>query len=143
MALMYNRGNCTNGYCLNIAGAYCNINDNCYSGNCSSLHFCQGGSIGDACDASDYRGCKEGYCDINHIISSDTICQPLGADGLSCTNLLMCINYCNVNNNTCISDHCQSGITDGDEIGMDCGGPTCPACGIHQYCNSASDCTSG
>jgi hypothetical protein len=128
---------------LNVAGGYCNINNNCHTGNCSSYLFCQGGSFGDACENNNYQGCTDGYCDFNHLISSDTICQPERADGLSCTHLLMCINYCDYANNICISDHCQSSMTDGDETGMDCGGPTCPTCGLQQYCNSNSDCTSG
>lgn len=39
---------------------------------------------------------------------------------------------------------CDDGLQDGDETGIDCGGPgTCPRCGTGSLCVRASDCQSG
>lgn len=37
---------------------------------------------------------------------------------------------------------CGNGVRDGDETDVDCGGPTCDACGTGQGCVEASDCAS-
>eukprot|EP01043_Picozoa_sp_COSAG02_P074837 COSAG02_NODE_15161_length_1198_cov_1.061874_2_plen_296_part_01 len=43
---------------------------------------------------------------------------------------------------TCVS--CSNGVLDGDETGIDCGGPTCPLrCGVDSTCDSDLDCTTG
>src|SRR5437867_3232412 len=36
---------------------------------------------------------------------------------------------------------CTNGVTDGDETDTDCGGGTCPKCGVGATCSTAPDCT--
>ena len=37
---------------------------------------------------------------------------------------------------------CEDGVKNGDETDVDCGGPTCPACGLGQTCGTPADCAS-
>ena len=39
-------------------------------------------------------------------------------------------------------DHCGNGVSDGDETGVDCGGPTCGACPLGEACDDHDDCES-
>jgi hypothetical protein len=41
------------------------------------------------------------------------------------------------------SGSCTDHIRDGEETDIDCGGPTCPPCGLEQICLSDQDCGSG
>lgn len=43
----------------------------------------------------------------------------------------------------CISDHCKDGVLDSDELGIDCGGPTCGKCPIGTKVSAESVCASG
>ena len=38
---------------------------------------------------------------------------------------------------------CADGIANGRETDVDCGGPSCPACGVGQGCSAGGDCSSG
>lgn len=39
---------------------------------------------------------------------------------------------------------CDDGLQDGDETGIDCGGPgSCPRCGVGRHCAHGTDCQSG
>lgn len=40
-------------------------------------------------------------------------------------------------------DNCSNGVLDGDETGVDCGGPDCPSCSFNASCSLDSDCASG
>lgn len=37
---------------------------------------------------------------------------------------------------------CKDGIKNGQETDVDCGGPTCPTCGLGKICLGATDCQS-
>lgn len=50
---------------------------------------------------------------------------------------------CNPSNHLCGPVTCVNGMHDGNETGVDCGGPECPACNSGQTCAAPSDCTSG
>jgi PKD repeat protein len=41
-----------------------------------------------------------------------------------------------------IAAHCSNLVLDGDELAVDCGGGTCPACEVESTCSAASDCSS-
>jgi hypothetical protein len=43
----------------------------------------------------------------------------------------------------CVVSHCESGVKDGDEGGVDCGGSTCPKCATGAEADGAADCESG
>ncbi len=68
--------------------------------------------------------CQYLYC-------GDGVCSP----GESCST---CPKDCG----TC-SASCSDGVKDGNETGVDCGGPSCSPCGLNQTCISSSDCASG
>jgi hypothetical protein len=42
-----------------------------------------------------------------------------------------------------VSAECANGVQDGSETGIDCGGPSCPACATGAPCSINSDCRSG
>jgi hypothetical protein len=44
---------------------------------------------------------------------------------------------------SCQPPTCNDGVHNGDETDVDCGGATCPGCGVGQGCNVPSDCASG
>ncbi|MBI4704415.1 MAG: hypothetical protein HY744_25195 [Deltaproteobacteria bacterium] len=43
----------------------------------------------------------------------------------------------------CVLPPCQNGKLDGQETDIDCGGPSCPSCGVGKTCGKGSDCASG
>ncbi len=45
--------------------------------------------------------------------------------------------------NTCMGPPCMDGVLDGNETDVDCGGGTCPPCGVGLMCKVGTDCTSG
>lgn len=46
-------------------------------------------------------------------------------------------------NFVCVPPSCMDGMKDGNETGLDCGGPTCGACANGQMCVGGGDCVSG
>ena len=45
--------------------------------------------------------------------------------------------------NNCAAPSCTDTLSNGDETGKDCGGPTCTACDVGGKCNTGKDCKSG
>jgi Cys-rich repeat protein len=43
---------------------------------------------------------------------------------------------------SCMGSPCMDGLLDGNETDVDCGGGTCPACGVGKKCKQDTDCTS-
>ncbi|MBI4702073.1 MAG: hypothetical protein HY744_13135 [Deltaproteobacteria bacterium] len=43
----------------------------------------------------------------------------------------------------CLPPPCKNGKLDPQETDVDCGGPSCPGCGLGKSCGQGSDCTSG
>lgn len=43
----------------------------------------------------------------------------------------------------CVESHCDNGVLDGDEGGVDCGGKSCAKCGLGVQVTLAADCASG
>lgn len=65
-------------------------------------------------------------------------------DGDTCAGDSDCTSdFCNLVNLLCAAPTCMDTFSNGDETGVDCGGPTCPACEINQGCLVDGDCLSG
>jgi len=50
---------------------------------------------------------------------------------------------CDVTTKRCVATECSDGVKDGTETGVDCGGGTCPGCGVGGGCVTNADCLTG
>ena len=64
-------------------------------------------------------------------VASGAMCSQNG--GTTCDGAGLCVGA---------AATCSDGIKNGAETGVDCGGGTCPACGIGSTCSTSADCTS-
>ena len=66
------------------------------------------------------------------------------ANGSGCARAADCLStYCAIAQGVCVADHCQDGVTDAGEGGVDCGA-ACPSnylCAVGSTCNNGTDCT--
>jgi hypothetical protein len=76
-------------------------------------------------DTCESGACVDGVCSITPL-PQDTTCEGGACDGQG----------------VCVPSTCDSGKRDGDETGLDCGGP-CGLCPDGQGCAAAEDCLSG
>lgn len=78
----------------------------------------------------DCGGCKCEQCDVSQPCKDDFDCKSL-----------------NCENDVCVPPgplpSCTDGKKNGDETGVDCGGPTCPKCDQDKPCLGDTDCLSG
>jgi hypothetical protein len=99
-----------------------------------------------ACDAAmlvcDANQCMDGLQDG---AETDVDCGggacPACALGKKCLVDADCISMgCDVTTHTCDANQCHDGIKNGSETDVDCGGGTCPGCGVGKVCLTNSDC---
>jgi hypothetical protein len=139
---------------LRPAGAACDANDECISGQCNGN--CVGpascsdgvqddGETGVDCGGGQCVGCANGQAcnvpgDCAQEACSNNVCGV--GDGGVCTANSQCVSQL-CTNGTCLPAHCSDGVQDDGETGVDCGGGVCNACIGGQGCNTGSDCLSG
>ena len=120
-------------------GGYCNTNSDCLSKRCAFV--------------GTRAKCAPGACNdkIHNDLETDVDCggndSPPCArcgEGLGCkVNGDCTTGYCNTTTLKCSQPGCNDGAKNGDETGIDCGGPSCgKTCGIGQGCAAAGDCAS-
>ncbi|MBI4703099.1 MAG: hypothetical protein HY744_18435 [Deltaproteobacteria bacterium] len=81
--------------------------------------------------------------------STGNKCDPYLCDGKAATCASACAGhddcvggYWCVGLN-CALPKCDDKVKDGQETDVDCGGPSCPGCGLGKACSQGSDCASG
>jgi hypothetical protein len=130
---------CGGGCSSCVEGQKCNVNSECFASVCNN-GVCSTDRCGDG-----LRSALETDVDCG---GADMDC-PRCADGQQCKTGSDCSStYCaaiasGVAYGTCSDTHCDSGVKDGDEGGVDCGGSLCPKCAIGVAASSAQDCESG
>ena len=119
--------------CLSI-GQSCTSSASCCSGNCQGS-VCAPACLpnGDLCATNGQ--CCSGTCALG---SCQPGCTPAG--GSCSVGSQCCTGVCS--GSVCVLPSCTDGIKNGAESDVDCGGGTCPACGLGQTCNGGSDCQS-
>lgn len=129
-----NSGVCVAGQCQTspkAAGTVCDDGKFCtFSEVCDGMGQCSGGTAR-SCD--DGNSCTVDSCDntLQSCLHSNV------ANGTACPG-----GTCN--NGVCqAAASCTDGIKNGAETGVDCGGGTCPSCGVGIACSLGSDCQSG
>ncbi|MBI4702329.1 MAG: hypothetical protein HY744_14495 [Deltaproteobacteria bacterium] len=81
--------------------------------------------------------------------STGSKCDPYLCDGKvatcvgSCAGHEDCIGGYWCVNQQCVLPKCDDKVKDGQETDVDCGGPSCPGCGLGKVCGQGSDCASG
>jgi cysteine-rich repeat protein len=124
---------CTSGLCLSSLCA-CSSNSDCSGGFCDIITH--------QCTANE---CSDGSKDGNE---TDVDCGggtcPACGTGSGCKHDSDCISGDGCSTIAPIGEcelHCDDGHNDGNETGVDCGGPTCSTCDDGQACGSDGDCT--
>jgi hypothetical protein len=117
----------------------------CHAGPRTAL--CDGAGTCVECNRT--ADCAPGlHCDVNHLCGSAPCtdqdcggaCAPCGL-GKHCLVDSDCESFaCDAATMTCIADQCADHRQDGNETDADCGGDTCPGCGIGQVCLLDGDC---
>ena len=94
--------------------------------------------------ATPCAGCFDGTIDFNgtDVDCGGVYCNAC-ADGKHCAVGGDCSSgVCNTSTTMCAPASCANNGRDGNETDVDCGGGTCPACGVGKMCLAGSDCTS-
>ncbi|QDE70995.1 hypothetical protein BHS05_30480 [Myxococcus xanthus] len=121
------------------AGKRCLVNSDCAHG------YCNAGK----CSAKDH--CADGVVDGDEtgIDCGGSKCKPCG-NKQGCIRPEDCASgYCKksevsgVNLGVCVQNHCNTGVQDADESGIDCGGKDCAKCKVKARCAVGADCASG
>jgi hypothetical protein len=146
------QGRCANG-CTNRTKDGQESDVDCGGGACPACadgKACAEGSdcASQVCDGRS-RTCVAATC-ADHVTDgseTDTDCGggacPTCADGAACARNADCASgECNPAALRCVPSLCDDQKTDGDETGVDCGGPTCAPCPIFQTCLTNQDCRS-
>ncbi len=110
-----------------------------------------------ACAQKDLPGdcyfsmCQGAMCEVSLVASKGTACATNGGklcDGNgNCLGCLSTSDCSDQPNTTCVAGFCQkdgcaNGTMDGQETGVDCGGPTCAKCANGGGCDAPCDCQS-
>lgn len=125
---------CTNEVCINGNPAYQNLP--------SGTPCTQNG--GTVCDGN--GACVSNAACGDGLVQGPEACDDanqINGDGCSATCTVEPGYSCAGSPSVCTTGNCMDGIKNGTETGVDCGGGSCPACGIGQGCNMASECLSG
>ena len=152
---------CTAGACVTTqqpAGSACSANNQCLSsvcgvngtGICCATACITGGTCGaTACSASggacvyppSGTACTAGgTC---NGAGSCQACTSSCAVGVACTTNSNCASgACDNTTGVCAANSCVDQKQDGTETDVDCGGGTCPACGVGKKCMIDTDCAS-
>lgn len=118
----------------------CTVNADCQSGVCAANgrcapDQCSNGRLDGNETGVDCGGTCATKCPVSAGCLANTDCaNPQGMVGLP--------GFCSLTTRTCVATSCNTGVRDGNETGVDCGG-SCGACGVGQGCNASGDCTSG
>ncbi len=130
---------CGGGSCSACAeGKKCLVNSDC------ALGYCNAGK----CSAANH--CANGVVDGDEtgIDCGGSKCKPCG-NKQGCIRPEDCASgYCKkpvasgVDFGTCVQNHCNTGVKDADESGIDCGGNDCAKCKVKARCAVAGDCES-
>lgn len=107
-------------------------------------HCAEGECVPDVC----LRGAQ--LCDGNAVVTCSDTGDALG-DPEPCEAGAQCVEaegqaFCQEppgEDDAAVPDSCSNGVRDGDETGIDCGGPDCPPCTAGGTCQEGSDCDSG
>jgi hypothetical protein len=117
-------------------GDTCNVNADCKAGDgCNAMSkLCAVGLCTD--------GIKDGT--ETGVDCGGTSC-PRCPVGQGCLTNTDCITGegCDILTKTCDANECDDGIKDGNETDVDCGGGTCPGCGVGKACTTDDDCAAG
>jgi hypothetical protein len=100
------------------AGATKDVNDDtdvADDGNECTFDVCNAGSPGTVLKDKD-TPCQNGFC------NGTGTC-------VECTKAEHCASFVCLPDGTCKDPTCDDNVQNGDELGVDCGGATCPACG--------------
>ena len=135
------------------AGQMCAVDADCASGSCDTggTNQCVAPTPDQTCNDG-VKGQQEtcidgGGASCRSLRNRCPVC-PTAADGISvvegdecsCRRRSDCASRKCASSGFCFS--CTNGLKDGDETGIDCGGP-CNTCAVGQLCSSQSDCSSG
>jgi hypothetical protein len=147
---------CEAGECTFVCGpgyADCNGDpeDGCESATDSDALNC--GGCGNACELDHAQAaCMAGECEVGSCDLDFDDCNGDPADGCEvdlssdpshcsgCGNACTASEVCSASD--CVSS-CTTGVLDGTETDVDCGGGACPLCTIGQSCLQGGDCASG
>lgn len=111
------KGDCKQSVC-NGAGATKMINDDTdvgNDGNDCTFDVCNAGTPGTVLK-DEGTLCQQGYCDAT-------------GKCVECTKPEHCASFVCLPDGTCKDPTCDDNVQNGDEVGVDCGGTTCPVCG--------------
>lgn len=146
-------GYCTPG-CRDSANNFNETGVDCGGGQCAACELDQGCNRNSDCRVG---YCSGGVCSTNScgdgVEDGDETDVDCGGSCARCSSGASCgsgydcqSGFCNrqyAAEGACIDDHCQDGIQDADECGVDCGGEQCAKCGNFVRCSEAEDCQSG
>lgn len=127
-------------------GKECAVNSDCVSKACLPAFASDGTATGKKVCATNY--CGNGVSDSTEtdIDCGGPNCYTCAA-GQRCNSAGDCAStFCTAfvgEPRTCVDDHCVDGLKDGNEGGIDCGGPTCAKCALGAAATTVSDCASG
>ncbi len=117
------------------AGLGCSAPSDCASGVCGVADMC----LEATCDDRVQNGGESGVdC------GGATLCRRCGV-GDACTRAEDCEDgqSCGANGTCVAPPHCTSGVVDGDESDVDCGGSECDTCAAGMRCATDADCNRG
>jgi hypothetical protein len=124
---------CGGGMCPTCGnGKHCMSNTDCTSMACDAASFlcdasqCMDGKQDGAETDIDCGGGTCGGCATGKLCKVNTDCLSMACDFVS---------------GKCVTSTCVDQRQDGAETDVDCGGGTCPACGVGQGCSVNTDCT--
>lgn len=117
----------------------CRVGADCRSGTCNA-----GVCAADQCSNLRLDGNETdldcgGTCSTKCALSKGCL---VGADCANPQGMMGVDGFCALSSRTCVATSCNTGVKDGTETGVDCGGG-CGTCGNGQGCGANGDCTSG
>ncbi|MBM4783538.1 MAG: hypothetical protein GQE15_38175, partial [Archangiaceae bacterium] len=120
------------------AGRLCTVATDCQSGSCTAMGRC----ATDQCSDGRVNGNETGLdcggqcatrCPVGQGCLTGADCaHPMGLQGVN--------GFCSTATATCTNSSCTTGVKDGDETGVDCGGSCAARCPVGQGCTTNADC---
>jgi hypothetical protein len=101
---------------------------NCLAGSCRPA-TCDDDRMNQGEAAPDCAGPCAARCALGDACGANADCEP---------EL-----FCPEATRRCTSVSCRDGLLNGEELGLDCGGGTCPGCPVGTPCNAGEDCLTG
>jgi hypothetical protein len=125
-------------------------------GDCLQIVCGSGGEAGPEVDTSDVpedgspctiEACGDDGTPTSELAPAGTACDDAVCDDqgvcVECVGSEQCTGTQECVDNVCVGIGCNDGDQNGNETGLDCGGPDCAKCPTNQGCEQASDCLSG